>query len=205
MCKITFFNLLKWQLTGEPFGDLSVTNKVQGKWNTPSNFGLHNIWGYVCSQSPFRVHSFARITYNCSLSSQEIGAQMMVYDDVWPIYYSFCSGVKPHPTYFTSSSAMFAWLISTWSSSTGVDAASWRIRLNLTWLAAAKCQRCSRRFSGSTAATMCLRFLGRFKRFAAVGGSDGVLRGFGEWLEDDPRGQFNSIQFISSTHQHFIQ
>ena len=43
------------------------------------------------------------------------------------IYYSFCSGVKPHPTCFTSSSAMFAWLISTGSSSTGVDAASWRI------------------------------------------------------------------------------
>ena len=29
-----------------------------------------------------------------------------------------------------------------------------------------------------------------FKRFAAVGGSDGVLRGFGEWLEEDPRGRF---------------
>ena len=37
---------------------------------------------------------------------------------------------------------------------------------------------------------MCLRFLDRFKRFAAVGGSDGVLRGFGEWLEEDPRGRF---------------
>ena len=38
---------------------------------------------------------------------------------------------------------------------------------------------------------MCLlRFLGRFKRFAAVGGSDGVLRGFGEWLEEDQRGRF---------------
>ena len=33
---------------------------------------------------------------------------------------------------------------------------------------------------------MCLRFLGRFKRFAAVGGSDGVLRGYGQWLEEDP-------------------
>ena len=37
---------------------------------------------------------------------------------------------------------------------------------------------------------MCLRFFGRLKRFAAVGGSDGVLRGFGEWLEEDPRGRF---------------
>ena len=37
---------------------------------------------------------------------------------------------------------------------------------------------------------MCLRFLGRFKRFAAVGGSDGVLRGFGEWLEEDLKGRF---------------
>ena len=37
---------------------------------------------------------------------------------------------------------------------------------------------------------MFLRFLGRFKRFAAVGGSDGVLRGFGEWLEEDPIGRF---------------
>ena len=37
---------------------------------------------------------------------------------------------------------------------------------------------------------MCLRFLGRFKRYAAVGGSDGVLRGFREWLEEDPRGRF---------------
>ncbi len=52
----------------------------------------------------------------------------------------------------------------------------------LTWLAAAKCYRCSRRFSGSIAAAMCLRFWKRFKRFAAVGGPDGVLRGFGEWL-----------------------
>ena len=43
---------------------------------------------------------------------------------------------------------------------------------------------------GSIAATMCLRFVRRFKRFAAVGGSDGVLRGFGEWLEEDPRGWF---------------
>ena len=85
---------------------------------------------------------------------------------------------------------MFAWLISTGSSSTSVDAASWRIRLNLTWLAAAKCHRCSRRFYGSIAAAMCWRFLGRFKRFAAVDGSDGVLRGFGEWLEEDPRGRF---------------
>ena len=93
------------------------------------------------------------------------------------IYYSFCSGVKRHPTSFTSSSPMFAWLISTGSSS---------IRLNLTWLAAAKWHRCSRRFSGNIAAAMCLRFLGRFKRFAAVVGSDGVLRGFGEWLEEDP-------------------
>ena len=33
---------------------------------------------------------------------------------------------------------------------------------------------------------MCLRFLGRFKRFTAVGGSDG----FGEWLEEGPRGRF---------------
>ena len=106
------------------------------------------------------------------------------------LYHSFCSGVKPHPTYFTSSSTMFAWLISTGSSSTSVDAASWRIRLNLTWLAAAKCHRCSRRFYGSIAAAMCWRFLGRFKRFAAVDGSDGVLRGFGEWLEEDPRGRF---------------
>ena len=69
-----------------------------------------------------------------------------------------------------------------------MDAASLRIRL--TWLAAAKCHRCSRRFSGSIVAAMCLQFLGRFKRFAAVGGSCGVLRGFGEWLEDDPRGRF---------------
>ena len=30
----------------------------------------------------------------------------------------------------------------------------------------------------------------RFKRFAAVGGSEGVLRGFGKWLEEDPRGRF---------------
>ena len=37
---------------------------------------------------------------------------------------------------------------------------------------------------------MCLRFLGRFKRFAAVDGSDGVLRWFGEWLEEDQRGRF---------------
>ena len=37
---------------------------------------------------------------------------------------------------------------------------------------------------------MCLQFLGRFKRFAAVGGSDGVLRGFGESLEEGPRGRF---------------
>ena len=34
------------------------------------------------------------------------------------------------------------------------------------------------------------RFLGRFKRFAAVGGSDGVLRGFEQWLEEDTRGWF---------------
>ena len=71
-----------------------------------------------------------------------------------------------------------------------MDEAFRRIRLNLTWLAAAKCHRCSRRFSGSIAAAMCLRFLGRFKRFAAVGGSDGVLTGFGEWLEEDPGGRF---------------
>ena len=75
-------------------------------------------------------------------------------------------------------------MTSTGSSSTGVDAAS------STWLAAAKCHKCSRRFSGSIAAAMCLRFLGWFKRFAAVGGSDGVLKGFGEWLEEDPIGRF---------------
>ena len=40
------------------------------------------------------------------------------------------------------------------------------------------------------AAAMCLRFLGMFKRFATVGGSDGVLRGFGEWFEEDPGGRF---------------
>ena len=74
-----------------------------------------------------------------------------------------------------------------------MDAASWRIRLILTWLAAAKCHRCSRRFSGSIAAAMCLRFLGRFKRFAAVDGSDGVLNRFGEWLEEDPRGRFRML------------
>ena len=37
---------------------------------------------------------------------------------------------------------------------------------------------------------MSLRFLGRFKRFAAVGGSDGVLRGFEKWLEEDRGGRF---------------
>ena len=37
---------------------------------------------------------------------------------------------------------------------------------------------------------MCLRFVGRSKRFAAVGGSDRVLRGFGECLEKVPRGRF---------------
>ena len=47
----------------------------------------------------------------------------------------------------------------------------------------------SRRFSGSIAAAMCLRFFGRFKRFAAVGGSEGVFRGFGELLEEDQRGR----------------
>ena len=36
-------------------------------------------------------------------------------------------------------------------------------------------------------------FLGRFKRFAAIGGSDGVLRGFGEWLEEDPRCRFRML------------
>ena len=50
------------------------------------------------------------------------------------ICYSFCSGVKPHQTSFTSSGATCAWLTSTGSSSTGVDAASWRIRLNLTYV-----------------------------------------------------------------------
>ena len=40
---------------------------------------------------------------------------------------------------------------------------------------------------------MCLRVLGRFKRFAAVGGSDGVLMGFGEWLEEDPRGRLRML------------
>ena len=124
------------------------------------------------------------------------------------ICYSFCSGVTPHPTSFTSSSAptsftsssaMFAWLISTGSSSTGVDAASWRIRLNLMWLAAAKCHRCSKRFSGSIATAMCLRFLGRFKRFAAVGGSDGVLRWFGEWLEEDQRDGFCMLNRMNYT------
>ena len=58
------------------------------------------------------------------------------------------------------------------------------------WLAAAKYHRCSRRFSGSIAAAMCLRFLGRFKRFAAVGGSDGMLRGLVEWLEENTKGRF---------------
>ena len=38
-----FFNLLKLPLTSNPVGDLYVTNKVQGKWNTPSNFGLYTI------------------------------------------------------------------------------------------------------------------------------------------------------------------
>ena len=50
---------------------------------------------------------------------------------------------------------------------------------------------------------MCLRFLGRFKRFAAVGGSDGVLKGFGEWLEEDPRGRFcmlNRRNYIINEH-----
>ena len=37
---------------------------------------------------------------------------------------------------------------------------------------------------------MYLRLLGRFKRFAAVVGSDEVLWGFGEWLEEDTRGRF---------------
>ena len=31
---------------------------------------------------------------------------------------------------------------------------------------------------------------GEVQRFAADGGSDGVLRGFGDWLEEDPRGRF---------------
>ena len=68
----------------------------------------------------------------------------------------------------------------------------WMQHLNLTCLAAAKCHRCSRRISGSIAAAMCLRFLGRYNRFAAVGGSDAVLnlRWFGEWLEEDPGGRF---------------
>ena len=119
------------------------------------------------------------------------------------LYHSFCSGVKPHPTYFTSSSTMFAWLISTGSSSTSVGAASWRI-LNLTWLAAAKCHRCSRRFYGSIAAAMCWRFLGRFKRFAAVDGSDGVLRGFGEWLEEDPIGRFCVLNRRNYTRNGYV-
>ena len=46
---------------------------------------------------------------------------------------------------------------------------------------------------------MCLRFLGRFKRFAAVGGSDGVLRRFGEWLEEDPRGRFCMLNWRNYT------
>ena len=44
----------------------------------------------------------------------------------------------------------------------------------------AKCHRCSRRFSGRIATVMCLPFVGRFKRFAAVGGSDGVVEGGSE-------------------------
>ena len=94
-------------------------------------------------------------------------------------------------------------MTSTGSSSTGMKAISWRIRLNLTWLTAAICHRCSRRFSGSIAAAMCLRFLGRFKRFAAVGGSDGMLRWFGEWLEEDQRGRLcmlNRRNYTRSGH-----
>ena len=41
---------------------------------------------------------------------------------------------------------------------------------------------------------MFLRFLGRFKLFAAVGGSGGVLRVFGDWLEEDPRGRFSMLK-----------
>ena len=98
---------------------------------------------------------------------------------------------------------MFAWLTSTGSSSTGVDAASWRIRLNLTWLAAAKCHRCSRRFSGSIAAAMCFTILGGFKRFTAVGWSDGVLRGGGV-RRVVRRGPNRSVMYAESEELHYI-
>ena len=138
-----------------------MTNKVQGKWSTSPNFGLHNIWGYFCTQGPCKVHTFARITYlTVRCLRRKLVHRWRSVMMFGRIYYSLWSGVMSHPKYFTSSSAMFVWLISTGSSSTGVDAACWRIRLNLTWLAAAKCHRCSRRIFGSIAAAMCLRFFG---------------------------------------------
>ena len=48
------------------------------------------------------------------------------------------------------------------------------------------------------------RLLGRFKRFAAVGGSEGVLRGSGEWLEEDPRGRFCMLNRSNyTTNEHY--
>ena len=104
------------------------------------------------------------------------------------IYYSFCSGVKPHPTYVTS--------------------------------AINKCHRCSRRFSGSIAAAMCLRFfwevqaicrswwigwvLGGVRRVVRRGNKRWVLYAESEelhqkweWLESDARygvGKFEGVR-----------
>ena len=60
-----------------------MTNK-QGKLNTPSNYGLYGVWGYVCSHGIFLVHGIARIVYNSSLASFEMCAQMEVYNYAWP-------------------------------------------------------------------------------------------------------------------------
>ena len=64
--------MLKLPLTSEPFGALSVTNKVQGKWNLVQLRTVSNLRDI----SVATVIGFARIAFTHALASKEVGVQM---------------------------------------------------------------------------------------------------------------------------------
>ena len=73
----------------------------------------------------------------------------------------------------TSCHVLCTWIISTWSSSTGSNAASWRRRLKPTLFSCRKIAPGPLLFSSSNVFVI----FGRFKRFDIFGWSDRVLKG----------------------------
>ena len=76
-----FFNLLKLPLSCEPLGTLFVTNYVQGRWNTPSNFSLlENVYNDI-SVAVVLSKTMAlkgSLNYNGSLAAKFEGNLMMI-------------------------------------------------------------------------------------------------------------------------------